>query len=248
MFFPKIYVVAVKSFVDRVASMARQSKSHGLVFDYLWQFDASELTKADIDGIDLPKLASISSARKHLLAEYRLLESGDPYAVVLEDDVILCGDFKLRLSQLMLQLDALEGPWVVNLAGADSHIDSRFVRASNNDLIRRQIGTVEGYVINRSGAQMRLVEFERLGMSLAFDHWLQEIDEVLGIPHYWVAKPMLRQGSVTGEFATGLDESRSRKPAWFLRLRFGVKVFLRRWWPRAWFLIKKFASSNKLNA
>ena len=118
------------------------------------------------------------------------------------------------------------------MAGADSKIDSRFLHAKQDELIERSIATVEGYIINRSGASKRLVEFEREGMNVAFDHWLQQVDAKLGIPHYWVTKPMLRQGSVSGEFETVLDSSRGNKPSWFLSLKFRWNVLRRQVAPR----------------
>lgn len=230
--FPTIFVITVKTFYDRIAHMQEQEKRLGLSFEYLWPFDAAELTEEDKAGIELPKNTSISSARKHLLAQYRLVDSGSDYAVVLEDDAILDANFAQRLIDLLGELDKLSGPWIVNLAGADSKIDDRFLFASENQLIERRIATVEGYVINRAGALLRIAEFEQRGMKVAFDHWLQQVDDALNIPHFWVAKPMLRQGSVTGEFSTVLDASRSKKPSWFLSLKFRWNVLRRQTLPR----------------
>jgi len=237
--FPKIYVISVTSFLDRITHMREQESRLALDFDFLWPFDADALTDADRAGIRLPRDASISSARKHLLAQYRLLESDSDYAIVLEDDAILDDDFKVRLSRLIPTLESLSGDWVINLAGADSKIDRRFLSACDpNELIERQIATVEGYIINRAGAKKRLADFEHNGMSVAFDHWLQHVDYKLKIPHYWVAKPMLRQGSVSGEFSTVLDASRGDKPKWFLKVKFAWNVFRRQVLPRSLSKIK----------
>ena len=46
---PSIYVVTVKSFHDRVAHMRAQEQKFGLTFEYLWPYDAGELT----DEVDL---------------------------------------------------------------------------------------------------------------------------------------------------------------------------------------------------
>lgn len=230
--YPAIYVVTVKSFHERIAHMREQEEKFALKFNYLWPYDACDLTLEDRQGFGLPKDTSISSAKKHLLAQYRLLDSEADFAVVLEDDAILNDDFRIRLESLFPVIEKLSGDWVVNLAGADSKIDARFLCAKQNELIERPIATVEGYIINRSGASKRLLEFERKGMNMAFDHWLQQVDEELGIPHYWVAKPMLRQGSVSGEFETVLDSSRVNKPSWFLSLKFRWNVLRRQVVPR----------------
>ena len=83
-----IYVVTVKTFNDRIAHMREQEKKYNLRFEFLWPYDAVDLTDEDRNGFYLPKDTSISSAKKHLLAQYRLLESGSDIAVVLEDDAI----------------------------------------------------------------------------------------------------------------------------------------------------------------
>lgn len=225
--------------------MRQLESQFGLSFEYLWPYDAVDLTDEDTAPFDLPKKTSISSARKHLLAQERLVSSGHDFAIVLEDDAILYDDFNDRLAGLIPKLEALSGDWIVNLAGADSKVDERFLSAgSENELIERRIATVEGYVINRSGAEKRLNEFKKNGMDLAFDHWLQRTDEALRIPHYWVAKPMLRQGSVTGEFATVLDSSRGNKPAWFLKLKFAWNVFRRQTLPRVFSNLKALVNKG----
>jgi glycosyl transferase, family 25 len=229
---PEIFVITVKTFHDRIAHMREQESRFGLKFEFLWPYDAVELTDADRAGIRLPRDVSISSARKHLLAQYRLIESGADFAIVLEDDAILDEDFKTRILDLVPAFRSIPGDWVVNLAGADSKLDSRFLSAKPNELIKRPIETVEGYVINRWGAEKRLAEFEKSGMEKAFDHWLQEVDAKLEIPHFWVGKPLLRQGSVSGEFSTVLDSSRANKPAWFLNIKFKWNVLRRHTLPR----------------
>lgn len=240
----KIYVVTVKSFHDRIAHMREQEARFGLEFEFLWPYDAAELTDSDREGFRLPRDVSISSAKKHLLAQYRLMESGDDIAIVLEDDAILDADFESRISNLIPRLQDMSGDWIVNLAGADSKLDKKFLDAQPNSLIERRIATVEGYVINRSGAEKRLAEFEKTGMDKAFDHWLQEVDEKLSISHFWVGKPLLRQGSVSGEFSTVLDSSRAKKPSWFLNLRFKWNVLRRQTLPRFVHSIRRLMSGG----
>jgi glycosyl transferase family 25 len=45
---------------------------------------------------------------------------------------------------------------------------------------------------------------------LPADHLIREIDPALGIRHYWLRKPIVEQGSVTGMFDSVLDANRQR--------------------------------------
>ena len=142
-----VYVVSVKTFVDRHKHMADLEKRLGIKFEYVWAYDADDLTDEDYARVDdsmSPK--SVSNVLKHLDAQRRFLDSNASICMVLEDDVLLFDSFEADLAKVLRLTQELAPGWLVFLGGADNKIDDRFL-SQGDRLIEQYLSTAEAYLL-----------------------------------------------------------------------------------------------------
>ena len=233
----KYFVMSVKTYTDRHQSIRRQAEKFGLDVEFVFEHDVNTLTPADrarfVEGA-LPD-STCSLVLKHLRAMELVLQRGLSEAVFLEDDALLFEDFIERLPAIKNNLPRGSDPALIFLGGADNKLDPRFLKASDqNILIESPITTTEAFWTNAEACRQRLDVLETQQIDLPFDHLLQSLDKQLGIIQYRPAVPAATQGSITGVFDTKLDESRGKRPSWFLKLRYLWNRFRRQVLPR-WF-------------
>lgn len=234
MFQMPVYVVSVKTFTDRHEHIKKQAKQHGLNLQFIWEHDAIELSPESESKFakNAMPIKSMSCVMKHLEAQRKLLETNHDIALVLEDDALLFEDFARKLSEILILIEGKNTPWLVFLGGMDNSLDARFFKSERLTLIESPITTAEAYLINRSGCKLRLSWLENHPIAKPADHLLKELDMRLGITQFRVSSPFVTQGSITGRFATALDSSREKKPAWYLNLRYRWNRLRKQYLPR----------------
>lgn len=239
----KIYVITVRHFTDRHDHIQRLAVRFGFDFQYVLKFDADQLSKADLAMVsaDLaPK--SASNVLKHLEAQKMFIEQhqAEGLALILEDDVVLFDDFFERLEDIIPKLAQFDPGFLIFLGGADNKIDERFLHSSDNDLIETPITTAEAYLVDGFSCIRRVAWVRENIINKQADHQLKEIDNLLGIRHYRIAKAMATQGSITGLFQTALDDSRAKRSVLYLKSRFYWNQFRRQVAPKLLFQLKRF--------
>lgn len=242
MTFPDIpvYVVSVRSFVERHEHIRRLSDTYGFAFEFIFEHDASDLSSTDWDRIETGMTpACASTVFKHIECQRRLLATESPMALVLEDDVVFLERFIERITDVALLAKELSPGWLIFLGGADNKLDSRFLGFSDIRLVEHPISTAEAYLIDREGCQRRVIWFQENKITRPADHQLKYTDKALGIHQYWVSYPLATQGSITGKFLTSLDKSRAKHSRLFLTAKFSWNRFRRQIWPRFWSQVLK---------
>ena len=235
-----VYVLSVKSFTERHANINTQAAKLGLNIEYIWDFDASELTEKDFQkcNTDILPPESISLVLKHFEAHRRLAQSNVNTALILEDDAILFKGFKSGLEKYVALSNQMPEPHLIFFGGADNRMPEKFLTAANknygqeNDLIEHPISTAEAYLTSKRTAKMRIDWLMKNKIELPADHLFQHIDPQLGIKHFWPPSPLATQGSITGQFRSTLDASRKSKPSSFLSLKYEYNRFRRQIVPR----------------
>jgi glycosyl transferase family 25 len=235
-----IYVISVKSFEDRHAHIEKMAARMGFEFEYVWPFDADELTENDLRMVD-PALRprSASNALKHLHAQRMFLESDQDIALILEDDVVLFESFFEALVNIVEQSRTLAPGWLIFLGGADNKVDQRFFESDDLLLIEKPLTTAEAYLVDKYGCELRARWLETHIIDRQADHQLKLMDQELGLRHFCVSKPLATQGSITGLFDTALDSSRAKHGPLFLKTKYEYNRFRRQIWPRFWMKMKR---------
>ncbi len=225
-----IYVLSVKTFVDRIAHVRQQMAAHGLAFEFVFDHDADELDPATLERQFSPgrlSPAHRSLVLKHAHAWRLALARGQRRILVFEDDVLLAKHFRAGLDQALTACRDLPDGWLVFLGGADTKVPDAFFLA-DGPLFPLPLPTTEGYLTDAEAMQRRLTWLDANQVSLPADHLMNQIDLACGIGQYWLRRPIVEQGSVFGLFTSELDKNRLKHTAVYNWLRYHWNKIRRR--------------------
>lgn len=207
-----VYVLTVKTFVERIAHIRRELGAHGIAYELVLDHDAAELDPELVAKVFAPsdmRAAHQSLVLKHIAAWRKAKEHGQRRILVFEDDALLAADFSMRFDAGMRAAEALAPGWLVYLGGADVKVpDSYFL--ARGPLVPLPIATTEGYVTDLAAIEKRLAWLERNRVTLPADFLLRRLDADLGIPQHWIRPSIVEQGSCVGLFGSVLDSNRQR--------------------------------------
>jgi GR25 family glycosyltransferase involved in LPS biosynthesis len=228
-----VFVISVQTYSERHEHIKVESRKCGLEIDFIFEFDAIDLSESDLARVDRSiGLGASSCVLKHVEAQKRLLKSGAEIGLVLEDDAVFFHRPKERLEAVVAQARKLQPGWLISLGGADEKFVGNNVDLKSDDLIAGHISTAECYLIDRVGCELRYDWMRVNQINKPADHFLKEIDQLLNIPQYRVYEPLCTQGSISGRFHTTLDSSRSGKSLHYLAARYKWRRFFKQILPR----------------
>ena len=208
-----VFVLSVKTFVDRIAHVTRELGRFGIPFELIFAFDAAELDDATIarhfaaGGPPMKRHASLTL--KNLQAWRLACDRGARRIMVFEDDVVLTREFHPRLAAAMRAADALAPGWHIFLGGADAKVPDAFF-LHPGPLVPLASTTAEGYVSDLAACGRRVAWCEVNKIHLPADQLITHIDRAEGVAQYWPPEPLVEQGSVIGLFDSVLDASRRK--------------------------------------
>src|SRR5919198_1279201 len=96
-----VYVLTVKTFRERIAHATRELGRHGIPFEFIFDFDISDLDAALLArrfGDAAMPMPQKSLALKHLQAWRLACERGQERILVFEDDALLHRHFVARFN------------------------------------------------------------------------------------------------------------------------------------------------------
>lgn len=220
-----VFVLSVKSFHDRIAHITRELKQHGITFEWIFEHDADQLSDELIESRFAPSdmgKPQQSLVMKHIETWRRCVERGYRRVLVFEDDVVLSPQFQSHFTAAMREAARVERPYLIYLGCGDN----KYVRpspGSSSALVPAQIPlpATDAIVFDDRAARLRLQYIEGRKITRPSDWLMREADSEMGVAHYWLADPIVEQGSMNGRFASVLDRKRiGRGRAWsWLRFR-----------------------------
>jgi glycosyl transferase family 25 len=230
-----VFVLSVRSFSDRIAHIRAEMARHAIDFEFVFEFDANaippELLERRFAPSDL-KLGHQSLVLKHVLTWQRVLERNLRRALVFEDDAVLARDFVAQFGVVMQGADALGAAYLIYLGrGNNQHLGTG---GPNRLIPGGLLPATDALVFDHEAAQRRLAYLETHRITRPADWLTRETDAAVGVPHYWLARPIVEQGSMNGQFESVLDTKRRwrgrayswaryRWDAWWKRLRRGIR-------------------------
>lgn len=231
----RIYLINVKSFVDRLrhanAQLARFDMTAAVVHDW----DIGDLTpEIDrtffADGGLSP--AQKSCAMKHVAALQRISAHQDGYGLVLEDDVVLSDEFARGLAAALEEAPSQPSPHVIFIGCGGNFYTPRSQRRPGQCLYPSQRGRfADSYLIDSQTARLRLDWIHRHRISKPIDNQFEMIDRESGITMLWLEEPVVEQGSKLGIFNTTLEPAH---PGWMQRILFHLEKFRRKYVYQLW--------------
>lgn len=214
-----VFVLSVRSFHDRIAHIEAELQRHGIAFEWIFEHDAAELTPELIEATFAPSdmgPPQQSLVLKHIETWKRCVARGYRRILVFEDDAMLASDFAQVFGAAMQAANAIEQPYMVYLGCGDNKYVSPSP-SSGSVLVKANLAlpATDATVVDQSAARLRLEYVGRQKITRPADWLMREADAAMGIAHYWLAEPIVEQGSMTGRFASVLDRKRiGRSTAW----------------------------------
>ncbi len=230
-FVDKVYVLSVKSFEDRIRHVKAEMAKHNIEFEFIFDYDIPELTPAILKkNFSQSKLTlgQKSLVLKHKHAWQDALKHQYKRILIFEDDVILLPDFNQHFETLIASIKRLPKDYLIFFGGGDTKVPNHFF-LEKGLLVKNKIPTAEAYLVDLANIKRRLLWLKNHRIDLPADHLIAHIDcDLHHASHYWVKKPMVEQGSVTGLFVTKLDAHRLKHSVYFNILRHRWNKFQRR--------------------
>jgi glycosyl transferase, family 25 len=225
------YVIHAKSLPERADHIQRELDRAGIPFEWVLDFDASELTP-EIDrayfapGADLT-MQQKSCALKHIVAMQRIRDRQQDLALIFEDDAQLVPHFIDRLNRVLDQAERWSRPRILHL-GAATNFYTPAAQLRPGQLVSpgNRVRNMEAYVLGVTEAHARLDWIARHPMTEPIDIAFNSGDPAMGIPFLWPEPPLAEQGSLNGLFKSSLNSKAHGQLR--LRIQFAVQKFRRR--------------------
>jgi glycosyl transferase family 25 len=224
-----VFVLSVRSFTDRIAHIRTELARHAIAFEFVFEFDANAIPAELLGRRFAPsdmKLGHQSLVLKHLRTWELALERNLRRVLVFEDDAVLAQNFVQQFNIAMKAADALAGPYLIYLGrGNNQHVGTG---GPNRLIAGGLLPATDALVFNQEAARRRLGYLDTHRITRPADWLTRETDAAVGVPHYWLARPIVEQGSMNGQFESVLDTKRrfrGRAYSW-LRYRWDA------WWKR----------------
>jgi glycosyl transferase family 25 len=218
-----VFVLSVRTFRDRIEHMREEMARHGIGFEFVFEFDANAIPPALIDRTFAPsdlKITHQSLVLKHIHTWQRCVGEGWRRVLVFEDDAELASGFSRTFEAAMREADALDPGYMVYLGCGDNKYLSDQARSPTLLVPGGPLPATDALVFDRTAAERRLAWVAQHRISRPADWLMREVDAVVGVRHYWLREPVVRQGSMSGRFVSMLDDKRRLRGRWYSWVRY----------------------------
>ena len=216
----QVYVLNVKKFVERRVFMEKQLAMVGLEAEFIFDWDADELTDQIIERYFAKdnnlSAAQKSCALKHITALEKIAKSNSAFALVLEDDAVFGKEFSLGLQRALTQSEQFSDDKVIYIGSGGNFFTPKSQRKQGQYLYLGARGRfTDSYIINSATAQKRLDWIMTHKISDPIDNQFDKVDKELGIKIVWLEDPVVEQGSKNGLFDSAIEVA---PPTWVQNL------------------------------
>jgi glycosyl transferase, family 25 len=218
-----VFVVSVRSFSDRIEHMRRQMARFDIRFEWVFDFDPDAIEPALIERVFAPSdlgPGHRSLVLKHVATWRACVDRGLRRVLVFEDDVVLSERFDQVFRRALDEADSLAPGYLLYLGCGDNRYLEGAFDSPALLLPGGPLSAADAIVFDRLAAQRRLEWLQTHRVTRPADWLMREIDRQCSTPHYWLAEPVVEQGSMNGRFASTLDQKRRRRGRLYAWLRF----------------------------
>jgi glycosyl transferase family 25 len=225
-----VFVLSVRSFGDRIAHIEAELARHEIAFEFVFEHDADAIPDALIERRFAPsdmRRSHQSLDLKHIRTWELAHERGLARVLVFEDDAVLAADFPAQFARVMQEAGGLAPGWLVYLGRGDNRVVPQ-PRAMTALVDAGLLPATDALVFDHEAAVRRLAYIDQHRITRPADWMTRETDAAVGVRHYWLARPLVEQGSMNGRFDSVLDAKRKFRGRHFARWRFRLDG----WWRR----------------
>jgi len=218
-----VFVVSVRRFTDRIEHMRRQMARFDIRFEWVFDFDPETIDPALTERTFAPSdlgPGHRSLVLKHVATWRACVERGLRRVLVFEDDVVLAARFDQVLRRAVHEMEQLSPGYLVYLGCGDNRYLDGAGASPRLLLPGGPLSAADAIVFDRLAAQRRLDWLQSHRVTRPADWLMREVDQQCATPHFWLAEPVVEQGSMNGRFASTLDQKRRRRGRLYAWLRF----------------------------
>ncbi|MEP7197378.1 MAG: glycosyltransferase family 25 protein [Saprospiraceae bacterium] len=211
----KTYVIHVSTAIDREKHMIDQLNKKGLEGIFINQGDIKDLTLEVLDkyfsGVMKSAIGSTSCPYKHILAYEQIQQSGEEYALILEDDIFLEQNFLPGLKKIIFEIKERKlNNLIVSLEDSSLNYVKGSELKNNYSLYKKNYGRMAAaYLVDRIAVQNMIKEIEtnKCGWPIDWFHNYCSDKNIINI--FWVHPTIAIQGSLNGQIKSLIDNSPS---------------------------------------
>lgn len=215
----KAYITHYTPLIERKPMIQHECEVAGLEAYFIESYDRDVLT----EEMKAKFACTLSDSKKSLILKHieawrQIVESENPWGLVLEDDALLIPKFLSIFKKYMEELPTNFDIFMINY-GCELHIPPTRIE-ENQHVYKRGTeptywggdgGTrcTEGYVISRDCAKKFLDIYEKSpnnSIEKPVDWWMNIMLRELNCDVYWAEPPIVRQGSLWGLVQRSLHE------------------------------------------
>lgn len=212
----------------------------GMPFHFVTEGSPSEFTEELLGRYFVPNIHAIltpgvlSCTLNHILAYERMLQNGDQYALIFENDPFFLGDFLKDMQSVLKEARQKEPGFIVSLENTTQHYPSFWDTKKGQHLYQAYVGRCAGaYLIDRVGAEAILADLKQKKCDHIIDWWHNGLFQRNVLSIYWAHPTLVEQGSHNGELSSTISTQNKgwrRKTLWWLQNRY--KKYFRRFFPQ----------------
>jgi glycosyl transferase family 25 len=140
--------------------------------------------------------------------------------LVFEDDAELATGYLRTFESAMREADALDPGYLIYLGCGDNKYLPDQAKSPSLLVPGGPLPATDAIVFDRAAAERRLGWIAQHPISRPADWLMRETDAAVGVRHYWLREPIVRQGSMSGRFVSVLDHKRRFRGRWYSWLRY----------------------------
>jgi len=212
----KIFVLHYSKLVDRKRHILEQFNKQGIIdYEFIEKYDREDLQDCDMLLFDkCVKKSNISLTNKHFYV-YNIIAENYEYALILEDDVILCDNFIEKLNNYITQLpENIDMLFIGD--GCNLHIEKHKLIPNKNIYEKCLYPTSWGgngasrcsdsYIITKKCANKMCEYINNLKyeITLPIDWWLNVATRDNNFKVYWAEPTIVTQGTQNGTFQSSI--------------------------------------------
>ena len=212
----KIFVLHYSKLVDRKKYILEQFNKENIIdYEFIEKYDKDEITDYESNIFDINyKKSTMSLHLKHNYVYNLIANNNDyDYALIFEDDVILCDNFIEKLNSYMTQLPENFDMLFIG-DGCNLHIESHRLIPNKNIYEKCSYPTGSGgdgvsrcsdsYIISKKCAtkMCEYINSLKSKINLPIDWWLNVASRDNNFKVYWAEPTIVTQGTQTGLFKT----------------------------------------------
>jgi glycosyl transferase family 25 len=179
--------------------------------DLLGNYFSSDIRDRLGDGI-------LSCTLNHILSYEKMVQNGDKYALVFENDPFFLGDFVEKIGRITKEADTLKPGFIISLENTTLEFPPRKTVRKGKLLYKADHGRCAGgYLIDLEGARLILEDLNTRKSKQVIDWWHNTLIDNGVISMYWAHPPIMEQGSHNGTMSSTISTKSSntkRKLAW----------------------------------